>query len=167
MPPRKKSASRRYWLFKSEADCYSIEDLSREPNRSTFWDGVRNYQARNMLRDDIRVGDRVLFYHSNSDPLAIVGTCEVVRDGYPDHTAFDRGNRHFDPKSNPADPTWFMVDVKFMQRFPSPVTREVLKQQPELQGMVLLQKGSRLSVQPVTADEWEAVHRLAGVEDLP
>lgn len=167
MPPRKQSRPRRYWLFKSEADCYSIEHLEREPSQTTFWDGVRNYQARNMLRDDIQVGDRVFFYHSNSDPLAITGTCEVVRSGYPDHTAFEPGHEHFDPKSKDSDPTWYMVDVRLLLKFPAPVTRELLKDQPGLQKMVLLQKGSRLSVQPVTADEWSLIHKLARIKDLP
>ncbi|WP_437207180.1 EVE domain-containing protein [Planctomicrobium sp. SH664] len=155
---------KRYWLFKSEADCYSIQDLQSESKQQTFWDGVRNYQARNMLRDDVQVGDGVLFYHSNSDPLAIVGTCEVVRSSYPDHTAFDKSEQHYDPKSRPEEPTWFMVDIQLVQIFPEPLTREALKEIPELQKMVLLQRGSRLSIQPVTEAEWKRVHQLAGVK---
>jgi predicted RNA-binding protein with PUA-like domain len=154
----------RYWLFKSEADCYSIDHLAREKKQTTFWDGVRNYQARNYLRDEVKVGDRVFFYHSNSDPLAIVGTMEVVRPAYPDHTAFAKTEQHYDPKSKLDDPTWFMVDVRLLQRFPQPVTRDMLKTVPELAKMVVLQKGSRLSVMPVTAAEWRAVHKLAGVD---
>lgn len=157
----------RYWLFKTEADCFSIDDLARAANQTTFWDGIRNYQARNMLRDDVQAGDRVLFYHSNSDPLCIAGTCEVVRGGYPDHTAFDSSEKHYDPKSDPESPTWYMVDVKLIQKFPQPVTREELKSDSVLEGMAVLKKGSRLSVLPVTAEEWKAVHALAGVSEKP
>lgn len=154
----------RYWLFKSEADCYSIDDLAREPKKTTFWDGVRNYQARNYLRDDVQVGDGVFLYHSNSDPLAIAGTMEVVRAAYPDHTAFEPNEQHFDPKSTPDEPRWFMVDVRLKQKFTPPVTRDMLKEARELAKMVVLQKGSRLSIMPVTAAEWRAVHKLAGVK---
>ncbi|MFM9965963.1 MAG: EVE domain-containing protein [Planctomycetaceae bacterium] len=165
MATKKKSATtaRQYWLFKSEPEAYSIADLAREPTRTTFWDGVRNYQARNFLRDTIKLGDRVLFYHSNADPLAIVGSVEVVRTGYPDHTAFDPLDHHYDPKSNLAEPTWFMVDVELLQIFPRPVTREELKACSALSDMMVLRRGARLSIQPVTAAEWQAVHRLAGV----
>jgi predicted RNA-binding protein with PUA-like domain len=156
-----------YWLFKSEPESFSIQDLAGAPKRTTFWDGVRNYQARNFLRDSIRLGDRVLFYHSNADPLAIVGTAEVVKTGYPDHTAWDPTDHHYDPKSNPDEPTWYMVDIRLLQVFPEPVTRTVLQQSPALAGMELLRRGSRLSVQPVTAAEWQAVHELAGVQDRP
>ncbi|MCA9090202.1 MAG: EVE domain-containing protein [Planctomycetaceae bacterium] len=162
MAKRKSAATRKYWLFKSEPSCYSIDDLERDG--TTFWDGVRNYQARNMLRDEIQPGDRVLFYHSNADPMAIAGTCEVVKPGYPDHTAFDPASDHYDAKSNPDKPTWFMVDVKLLKKFKQPVTREVLKECEALQDMMLLRKGSRLSIQPVTVEEWQAVHKLAGVK---
>lgn len=154
----------RYWLFKTEADCYSIDDLARAPQKTTFWDGVRNYQARNYLRDDVKVGDGVLLYHSNSDPLAIAGTLEVVKAAYPDHTAFQPSEQHYDPKSKPDAPTWFMVDVRLKQKFPQPVTRDMLKDAQELAKMVVLQKGSRLSIMPVTDAEWRAVHKLAGVK---
>ena len=155
----------RYWLFKSEADCYSIDDLSRAPRRTTFWDGVRNYQARNSLRDDVQVGDGVFLYHSGCDPLAIAGTMQIVRAAYPDHTAFEPKEQHYDPRSKPDDPTWFMVDVRLKQKFPTPVTRDMLKGARELAKMVVLQKGSRLSIMPVTEAEWRAVHKLAGVKD--
>jgi predicted RNA-binding protein with PUA-like domain len=164
MAKKQPAPQRRFWLFKSEADCYSIESLAGEKRQTTCWDGVRNYQARNMLRDEVQVGDRVLFYHSNSDPLAIAGTCEVVRAGYPDHTAFDASQQHFDAKSDPEQPTWFMVDVKLLEKFPHPVTREQLKEVPELANMEVLKKGSRLSILPVTEDEWRIVHQLAGVK---
>jgi predicted RNA-binding protein with PUA-like domain len=159
-------ASRHYWLFKSEAGCYSIDDLAKEKRQTTFWDGVRNFQARNMLRDDAQVGDRVFFYHSGSDPLVIAGTAEVVRAGYPDHTAFERGQQHYDPKSDPDNPTWYMVDIKLLQKFPQPVTRDMLKDAKELSKMMVLQRGSRLSIQPVTEAEWKAVHKLARVNPV-
>lgn len=157
--------SPRYWLFKSEADCFSIDDLAAAPRKTTFWDGVRNYQARNFLRDDVRVGDRVFLYHSNSEPLAIVGTMQVVRAAYPDHTAFDPAEQHFDSKSCKEAPTWYMVDVRLAQKFPVPVTRQALLADARLQGMMVLQRGSRLSILPVTLHEWRVVHELAGVAD--
>ena len=159
------AVARQYWLFKSEPEAFSITDLSGEPTKTTFWDGVRNYQARNFLRDTIRLGDRVLFYHSNADPMSIVGTAEVVKAGYPDHTAFDPQDHHFDPKSNPDSPTWFMVDVRLVQVFPKPVTRDDLKACAELSDMMVIRQGARLSIQPVTAAEWRVVHRLARVSD--
>ena len=158
-------SSRRYWLFKSEPDAYSISDLAGEPTRTTFWDGVRNYQARNFLRDEIRAGDGVLFYHSSAEPMAVVGTAEVVRAGYPDHTAFDPDDPHHDPKSKPDAPTWYMVDVRLIQIFPEPVTRDALRDSPATAKMMVLRRGARLSIQPVTTEEWAAVHRLAGVRD--
>ncbi len=163
MPPAPQK--RRFWLFKSEPSAFSIEDLAQAPRQTTCWDGVRNYQARNSLRDEVRVGDGVLFYHSNADPLAIVGTMEVVRAGYPDHTAFDPQHPHYDPHSRPDAPTWYMVDVQLVQKFPRPVTRAMLLAEPRLSGMMVLQKGSRLSIQPVTAEEWKRVHKLAGVQE--
>jgi predicted RNA-binding protein with PUA-like domain len=149
---------RRYWLFKSEPNAYSYDDLLRDGVAE--WDGVRNFQARNTLRDDIQEGDGVLFYHSNEKPLSVIGTAIVVRSGYPDHTAWDPGSDHSDPKSTPDNPTWYMVDIKAEYRFPTPVPLEQLKTMPELAEMVLLQKGSRLSVQPVTELEWNAVVAL-------
>jgi predicted RNA-binding protein with PUA-like domain len=153
---------RRFWLFKSEPDVFSIEDLAQCPKQTTFWDGVRNYQARNMLRDDVRVGDGVLFYHSNAQPLAIVGVARVVRAGYPDHTAWDPDSAHPDPKSTPENPIWYMVDIALESRFPQPVERSTLARTKGLEKMVLLQRGSRLSIQPVTAEEWRTVLTLAG-----
>jgi predicted RNA-binding protein with PUA-like domain len=163
VPPR----TRQYWLFKSEPEAYSITDLAKEPTKTTFWDGVRNYQARNFLRDTIQVGDRVFFYHSNVDPMAIVGSAEVVKAGYPDHTAFDPQNCHYDSKSDPDNPAWFMVDIRLLQVFPRPITRDDLKACADLKRMTLLRMGSRLSIQPVTVSEWQAVHRLAGIKDVP
>ncbi len=161
---KKATGQARYWLMKSEPNAYSIDDLAKEKKQTTFWDGVRNYQARNMLRDDIKVGDHVFFYHSNAKPMAIVGTAKVVKSGYADHTAFDKNEKHFDPKSDADNPTWYMVDIQLIQKYETPVTRDELKAEPKLEGMVLLQKGSRLSVQPVTAAEWKIIHKLAGVK---
>lgn len=149
--------SRRYWLVKSEPDVFSFDDLEAAPDRTTYWDGVRNYQARNTLRDLMKKGDLVFFYHSNSDPMAIVGICEVVREGYPDHTAFDAKDPHFDPKSRPDQPTWYMVDLRAVKPLARPVTLAELRAEPRLAKMALLQKGSRLSVQPVAPDEWKVI----------
>jgi predicted RNA-binding protein with PUA-like domain len=157
------SRARRYWLVKSEPDTFSFDDLLARPDRTTHWDGVRNYQARNFMRDDMKRGDLVFFYHSSADPTAIVGTAEVVRDGYPDQSAFDPKDSHFDPKSRKDEPTWFMVDLRARERFPTPITLADLRGAKGLEKMVLLQKGSRLSVQPVTEREWEIVCRLAGI----
>ncbi len=151
----------RYWLVKSEPDCFSIDDLATAKDQTTFWDGVRNYQARNTLRDDMRVGDLVLFYHSNAKPPAVAGLAQVVKEGYPDHTAFDEQSDHFDPKSKTDDPTWFMVDLKFVEKFSNPISLVDLRQHSELAGMVLLQRGSRLSVQPVSPKEFKVVLRIA------
>lgn len=156
-----KKEEKKYWLMKSEQSCFSIDDLEKAPQKTTYWDGVRNYQARNMLRDTIKKGDLVFFYHSNSEPSAIAGIAEVVKEGYPDHTAFNPDEMHFDPKSNKKDPTWFMVDIRHVRTFKKPLSLEQLKTVPTLADMVLLQKGSRLSVQPVTEKEWQAVLKIA------
>ncbi|HEY9773125.1 MAG TPA: EVE domain-containing protein [Planktothrix sp.] len=152
-----KRATKNYWLLKSEPGVFSIIDLEKLPSKTTHWDGVRNYQARNFLRDSIKVGDGVLFYHSNADPSGIVGLAEVVKEGYPDHTAFDAKDAHYDPKSKKDSPTWYMVDIKHVRTFKKILTLEYLHLIPKLKNMVLLQKGSRLSVQPVSASEWEAI----------
>ena len=136
-----------YWLFKTEPGCFSLDDLIFSPDTTTSWDGVRNYQARNLMRS-MQVGDLGFFYHSGKNP-AIVGLVEVVREAYPDHTAQDPKNQHYDEKATPDDPRWFMVDVKLVQAFDTPVTLQELKKHPELDGMELLRRGSRLSVQPV------------------
>ena len=155
----------RYWLMKSEPGCFSLDDLERSPRGTASWDGVRNFQARNLLRDEIKAGDGVLFYHSSCAEPAIVGVAEVVRGGYPDHTAQDPRSDHFDPKATPANPIWYMVDVRFRTRLPQPLARDDLRRHPVLANMTVLQRGSRLSVQPVTADEWRAVISLGGVVD--
>jgi predicted RNA-binding protein with PUA-like domain len=151
-----------YWLFKSEPEAFSFDDLLAQPDRTTGWDGVRNYQARNFLRDTIKVGDGVLFYHSSSDPPCIAGIAKVVREGHPDPTAFDPKSEHHDPKSDPASPTWFQVSIKAVKAIDPPLELPRLKQLAELAGMELLRKGSRLSIQPVTEHEWNAIMALAG-----
>jgi len=151
---------RRYWLFKTEPSVFGIADLEKSPGQTTCWEGVRNYQARNMLRDEIGKGDRVLFYHSRVQPMAVVGTAEVVRGAYPDDTQFDPKSRYHDPKADPGDPRWYMVDIRLEKRFRRPVTLQEMKEVKGLGKMTLLQKGSRLSVQPVTAEEYRVVVRM-------
>ncbi|HEX4144871.1 MAG TPA: EVE domain-containing protein [Pirellulales bacterium] len=154
--------SKRHWLLKTEPDCFSIQDLAAAPRQTTCWSGVRNFQARNFLRDDLALGDRVLFYHSNAEPPAIVGTAVVVREGYPDHTAWDPVDiDHFDAKASPDNPIWQMVDIRLESIFDEPLALPALRQVPGLKQMELLRKGSRLSVQPVTAAQFETVLRLA------
>ena len=155
-----KSADRRFWLVKSEPDCFSWDDLMAAPNRTTFWDGVRNYTARNFMRDGMKKGDLVLFYHSSAEPNAVLGVAEVVREAYPDHTAFDPKEDHFDPKSDPSAPAWMMVDIRAKEAFRRPVTLAELKKDARLDGMELLKRGSRLSVQPVSREHFEIVREL-------
>jgi predicted RNA-binding protein with PUA-like domain len=150
----------RHWLFKSEPDCFSIEALSRCRNQTQHWDGVRNYQVRNMLRDDIKVGDLAFFYHSSCHPPGIAGIVEVVKDGYPDFTALDLHSDHFDPKSTPDNPRWYMVDVKLVEKFPRLLTLEEIKRHPQLSNMLINRKGNRLSITPVTKQEWDVISRL-------
>ena len=152
-----------YWLFKSEPNCFSFADLAASPDRTSGWDGVRNFQARNMLRDSIKLGDLVLFYHSSVDPPAVAGVAEVVREGHPDPTAFDPDADHFDPKSDPARPTWYQVAIRAVRAIDPPIPLPRLREVQELDGMELLRKGSRLSIQPVTAGEWTAIMKLAGL----
>ncbi len=151
----------KYWLMKTEPTTYSIDDLAREKDQTTCWEGVRNYQARNTLRDDIQEGDRVLFYHSACKEPAVVGTAVVTRGGYPDSHAFDRRSKYYDKKSDPENPTWFMVDIKLDQKFEKPVTLAQLRDRSALKGMVLLQKGSRLSVQGVKKKEFDTIVKMA------
>ncbi len=149
----------KYWLVKSEADVYSIYDM--EKDEITFWDGVRNYQARNFLRE-MKIGDKVLFYHSNSDVIGVVGLCEVVKESYPDFTQFDKKSKYYDPKSKLDNPTWFMVDIKFVKKFKRTVTLEEIKKNSKLKNMKLVQKGNRLSVMPVMKDEFDEIIKMAG-----
>ncbi len=152
---------RRYWLMKSEPSVFSIDDLAKAPKQTTYWDGVRNYQARNFMRE-MQIGDQVLFYHSNADPPAVVGIAEVVKTAYPDPTQFDKADDHYDPQSDPTSPRWDMVDVRLVRKFRQPISLDRLREEPALKGMVLLRKGSRLSVQPVTQQEWNHILKLAG-----
>lgn len=157
--PRKRD-EKRYWLVKSEPGTFSFDDLMARPDRTTFWDGVRNYTARTFMRDGMKLGDPVLFYHSNADPSAIIGICEVVREGYPDHTALDRNDPHYDPDSDPVDPKWFMVDLRAVKPLPRPLPLHELRARKELAGMALLRIG-RLSVSPVRAAEWDVIMKMA------
>lgn len=150
-----------YWLVKSEPETFSFDDLMAKPNRTTHWDGVRNYTARNFLRHGMKLGDEVFFYHSSAEPSAIIGICEVVREGYPDHTALDASDPHYDSGSNPEDPDWFMVDLRAVRALPRPLSLQELKTRKELSGMALLRIG-RLSVTPVRPAEWQEIVRLAG-----
>jgi predicted RNA-binding protein with PUA-like domain len=149
-----------YWLFKSEPNCYAFADLLAAPDRTTGWDGVRNFQARNFLRDEIKLGDGVLFYHSSADPPAIAGIAKVVRAGHPDPTAFDPKADHYDPKSDPANPTWYQVAIRAVRAIDPPLGLPLLRAVSALEGMELLRKGSRLSIQPVRAAEWDAIVAL-------
>ncbi len=146
--------------MKSEPESFSIADLEKARKKTTSWDGVRNYQARNFMRA-MELGDQVFFYHSNADPSCIVGIAEVVRKAYPDHTALDPDDHHFDPKATPANPIWEMVDIRLVRRFEVPLSLDDLRGVAGLEKMELLRRGSRLSVQPVTAAEWKIVLRLA------
>ena len=152
---------RRYWLFKSEPGSFSIDDLAAEPEQTTVWDGVRNYQARNYLRDEVSVGDGVLFYHSNTDPPGIVGFCRVVRAGYPDPTAFDPRSKYFDPRSSPDRPRWYAVDVRLERRLAEMIPLARLKITPGLEDMLVCKRGTRLSIQPVADKEWRIITELA------
>ena len=152
-------AGTQYWLLKTEPDVYSIDDLARD--KRTCWDGVRNYQARNTLRDNMKVGDLVLIYHSSCDPAGVAGIAKVVREGYPDHTALDKKNDHYDPKATTDNPIWMMVDVEFVEKFPEVVTLASLKKAKGLEKMLVLQRGQRLSVMPVEPAHFEIVRKLA------
>jgi predicted RNA-binding protein with PUA-like domain len=152
----------KYWLFKSEPDVFSIQDLAESKGKKTTWEGVRNYQARNLLRDEIQKGDGVLFYHSRVDPMAIAGIAEVAKSGYPDHFAQQPDHKYFDDSASPEKPVWYMVDIKLVRIFPKPVTRVMLTNHPATAQMMVLKRGSRLSIQPVTSAEWQAVLELAG-----
>ena len=148
----------RYWLMKCEPSAYTIEDLARDGR--TSWEGVRNFQARNFLRDQMQEGDRVLFYASNADPSGVTGVATIVRAGYPDPYALRKGHKYFDVESRKDDPTWYAVDIGFVEQFPGVVSLETLKATPGLEAMMVTQKGSRLSVQPATKAEFDIVVRL-------
>jgi predicted RNA-binding protein with PUA-like domain len=146
--------------MKSEPDAFSIDDLAKKQGQSEHWDGVRNYQARNMMRDDMKRGDQVFFYHSNCEQPGIVGIMEVAREGYPDFSAFDPDNKHFDPKSDPANPRWMMVDVKYVKTLSRTITLKELKSKEELAELALVKRGNRLSIMPVSKAHWDFILAL-------
>lgn len=148
-----------YWLFKTEPNTFSWDDLKKSPQKTIHWEGVRNYQARNFLKS-MRSGDGVFFYHSIVEPLAIFGVCRVVNEAYPDHYQFDPDSKYFDPSATLENPRWWMVDIQFESEFEPPVTRNELRDVPGLSDMELMKKGSRLSIQPVTKKEWETILAL-------
>lgn len=156
------TATPRYWLLKTEPESFSIQDLAKAPKQTTAWSGVRNYQARNFLRDEMKRGERVLIYHSSTDPTAVVGTATIVREAYPDATAWDKKDHHYDPASTADKPRWYVVDIRLEQIFKEPLPLAKLRSIAALKDMELLRKGSRLSVQPVRKAEFEAILRLAG-----
>ncbi|MAZ78075.1 MAG: EVE domain-containing protein [Legionellaceae bacterium] len=147
-----------YWLMKSEPETFSIDDLKKM--KREHWDGIRNYQARNMMRDDMKKGDLALFYHSNTTPPGIVGVMEIVKESYPDFTAFDPESKYYDPKSTEDKPRWFMVDVKFKEKFKRMITLSDLRANAALKDMLILRKGNRLSITPVTKKQWDAVFKM-------
>lgn len=159
-----KNKGTRHWLFKTEPDVYSIDDLAKE--KTCHWEGIRNYQARNSLRDDAKPGDQVLIYHSNAKTkegkpaIGLVGIAEVCKAGYPDHTALDPKSKYYDPKSKLDNPTWYMVDVKFVRKLKRLISLQELKSNPALENMLVVQQGSRLSIQPVQETEWQSVLQM-------
>ena len=146
-----------YWLFKSEPDTFGIDDLKSRGAKGEPWDGVRNYQARNMLRDDVKKGDQIFFYHSNCDVPGIVGIAEVIKPAFPDPSQFNPESKYFDPKASPENPRWFCPQVKFRSKFRATISLEQLKQIPALAEMALVRKGNRLSIMPVTEDQWQFI----------
>lgn len=154
------SAGTGFWLIKSEPDVYGIEDLERDG--VTYWEGIRNYQARNFMRDDMKVGDRLLYYHSNAKPAGVVGLARVAREAYPDPEQFEPESKYFDPKATPEEPRWVVVDVEFVAKFRDIVPLATLKADPALDGMLVTRRGQRLSVQPVEPAHFERVLELAG-----
>ena len=150
------------WLIKSEPDTFSVDDLAKKPKKTTHWDGVRNFQARNFLRDQMQRGDLAFFYHSSCEVPAIVGVVKVVKPGYPDHTAFDRKDKHYDADSNPDNPRWYMVDVQLQRKLQHAITLETLREHAdnELRGLALLKRGNRLSITPVSDAHWDFILSL-------
>jgi predicted RNA-binding protein with PUA-like domain len=152
--------SRRYWLMKCEPDAYSIDDFARDGK--THWEGVRNYQVRNFMRDDMKLGDGVLFYASSAEPSGVTGLARVCREAYPDPYAFKKGHEYFDPKSRKENPTWLMVDLEFIEKLGRVFTLEDIKRTPGLENMLVARRGNRLSVTPVTRQEWDILRKAAG-----
>jgi len=149
------------WLIKSEPNTYHIDDLANEVNQTTYWEGVRNFQVRNMMRDQMRQGDYAFFYHSSCQPPGIVGVVQIVREAYPDHTAFDPESEGYDPKSTTDNPRWYMVDIQLFERWSQKLTLHQLKAEPDLADMPLVKKGNRLSMMPVTDEQWRVIERMA------
>ena len=154
-------SAEKYWLMKTEPSTYSIDDLAKEKNKTTCWDGVRNYQARNFMRDEMKKGHKVLLYHSNAKPPGVVGVAKIVKESYVDHTAFDKKDKHFDAKSKKENPRWFMVDIKLEKKFKELIPLDELRTVKALEKMELLRKGSRLSVQPVSKKEFDTILKMA------
>jgi len=150
-----------YWLMKSEPSVFSIDTLKARPRQTAHWDGVRNYQARNFMRDGMKKGDKVFFYHSSCPQPGIVGIAQIAREAYPDHTAFDPKDAHYDPKSDPNNPAWLMVDVKWVRTFKRVIALDILKADPRLAGFTLLRRGNRLSIMPVSDAHWHVILDLA------
>lgn len=152
-------SEKKYWLMKSEPTVYSIQDLKRD--KKTCWEGVRNYQARNFMRDQMNLGDEVIFYHSNSNPSGAAGIAKVCKKAYPDKDQFNPNSKYFDPKSNPDKPRWIMVDLQFVKTFPNVIPLQAIKENPKLKGILVAQKGSRLSVQPISQKHFELLCQMA------
>ncbi len=150
----------KYWLMKTEPDVFSIDDLKNHPQKTSPWEGVRNYQARNFMRDEMKKGDKVLIYHSNCKPPGVAGIAEVCKESYPDHFAWDKKSKYYDAKCDPQNPRWFMVDVKFKKMFKSTVSLSELKEVKALESMLILRKGNRLSITPVTKKEFEIIEKM-------
>ena len=150
----------KYWLMKSEPDVFGIDDLKNAPGKTEPWDGVRNYQARNMMRDDMKTGDLAFLYHSNCKEPGIAGIMEIVREGYPDLTAFDSDAKYFDPKSDPANPRWYRVDVRYVRKLKRIITLSELKEHSEVSGLPLVRRGNRLSIMPVSRQQWKFILTL-------
>ncbi|MCB9638075.1 MAG: EVE domain-containing protein [Myxococcales bacterium] len=162
-----KAKERRYWLMKSEPDAFSFDDLRSRPKATSPWDGVRNYQARNFMRDQMQVGDRVLFYHSNANPPGVAGVAEIVSSSYPDPTQFDPKSKYFDPKSSEESPRWFLVDVRALKELPCFVPLAELRKESALVDMLLLQRGSRLSITPITESHYRHIVGMGGLKKVP
>jgi len=150
----------KYWLMKSEPDVFGIDHLAKCPKKTDHWDGIRNYQVRNMMRDEMKKGDEALFYHSNCKEPGIVGIMKVVKEAYPDFTAFEPGSKYYDPKSDPQNPRWLMVDMKLVRKFKRNITLQELKNAKPLADMLILRRGNRLSVTPVTKKQWDYILKL-------
>ncbi len=149
-----------YWLMKSEPDSFSIDDLAARPEKTEHWDGVRNYQARNMMRDQMKKGDLIFFYHSSCKQPSIVGIARVIKEAYPDFTAFDIKNKYYDPRSSPSNPRWYMVNVQFVRKLKRDISLQELKTYKSLAGLPLLQRGNRLSIMPIGKNQWDFILKL-------